>query len=214
MDNSEVVQQLTVATVPSIAERFPQFEIESDSRAGYAGFIVPAKNLIELAVNLRDVLKYDFLSSVTGVDYEPEGKLEVVYHLFRTLGGPALVLKVQVPRENPVVPSLYYVYRSAELQEREAWDLLGIRFEGHPDLRRLLTWEGFAGHPLRKDWKEPFYEEEVKPYKNRWPEGGIATYIEDSRPFKDNTQYPKNFDPDKWIPDEDDAIYKSLKSIR
>lgn len=213
MDNTDIVQPITVAVIPNLVERFPNLGLTPDTRPGYSGFIVPAENLIELVVNLRDVLKYDYLSSLTGVDYLPEEKLEVVYHLYRTLGGPALVLKVQVPRDNPVVPSLYYVYKSAELQEREAWDLMGIKFDGHPDLRRLLTWEGFAGHPLRKDWKEPFFEEDVKPYKNRWPEGE-ASYIEDRRPFKDNTQFPEGFDPEKWIPEGDESIYQSLKSVR
>lgn len=213
MDNTEVAAHVTVAEIPDIVARFPEYGIVHDTRPGYGGFIVPKERLIEVAVNLRDVLGFDYLSSVTGVDYFPENRLEVVYHLFRMLGGPALVLKVQVPRDNPEVPSLYYVYRSVEFQEREIWDLFGIKFTDHPDLRRLLTWEGFAGHPLRKDWKEPFFEEEAKPYKNRWPEGA-GSYIEDSLPYKDNTQYPAGFDPDKWVPEGAEAIYEAMKRLR
>jgi len=67
-----------------------------------------------------------------------------------------------------VLPSLVSVFPGADFQEREAWDLLGIRFDGHPDLRRILTWDEFHGHPLRKDWKEPFYEEDTKPFGSRW----------------------------------------------
>lgn len=75
--------------------------------------------------------------------------MEVVYHAYKSTGGPELVFKVQVPREKPVVPSLVSVYPGADFQEREAWDLLGIQFEGHPNLKRILMWEGFHGHPLR-----------------------------------------------------------------
>jgi len=83
---------------------------------------------------------------------------EVVYHAYKTTGGPGINFKVQVPREQAVMPSLVSMLSGCRFQEREAWDLMGIRFEGHPDLRRILTWEGFAGHPLRKDWHEPYFE--------------------------------------------------------
>jgi NADH-quinone oxidoreductase subunit C/D len=102
------------------------------------------------------------------------------------------------------------IWQGAEFQEREAWDLLGIRFEGHPDLRRILMWEGFEGHPLRKDWKEPYYEEEIKPYKSRWPEGQVER-IEDRMPLHDNVQYPAGFDPESWIPDADEILYRGFK---
>ncbi len=109
------------------------------------------KNLIEFARTIRDELGYDYLSSVTAVDYLPDDQFEVVYHAYQSTGGPGLNFKVQVPRDNPVVPSLVSVYPGADFQEREAWDLMGIRFEGHPNLKRILMWEGFEGHPLRKD---------------------------------------------------------------
>ena len=92
--------------------------------------------------------------------------MEVVYHAFKTTGGPGIVFKVQVPRQDPIeVPSLISVYPGVELQEREAWDLLGIQFTGHPDLRRILMWEGFAGHPLRKDYPKE-REQPIVPYRN------------------------------------------------
>jgi len=71
-------------------------------------------------------------------------------------------------------------------------------------------WEGFEGWPLRKDWKEPYYEEEFKPYASRWP-NGVAERSEDKNPFGDNIQYPKGFDPENWIPSGEDALYMGLK---
>ena len=104
------------------------------------------------------------------MDYLPDEKMEVVYHAYSSLGGQHC-FKVQLPRENPVVPSLVSIYPGADFQEREAWDLLGIQFEGHPNHQRILMWDGFAGHPFRKDWQEAYFEEDAKPFKNRWPEG-------------------------------------------
>jgi NADH:ubiquinone oxidoreductase subunit D len=155
---------------------------------------------------------YDFLSSVTGVDYLPDNQMEVVYHAYQSTGGPALVFKAQVPRENPAVPSLVPVYPGADFQEREAWDLYGIRFEGHPNLKRILMWEGFDGHPMRKDWREAYYEEDGKPFKSRWPEGTVFR-AEDRNPFYKNVDYPAGFDPDKWTPVGEAAVYAGMGKV-
>ena len=94
----------------------------------------------------------DYLANVTAVDYPPE-RIEVVYHLYSMARkhGP-LLLKVKLPRANPVVASVTPIWRAAELQQREVFDLYGVTFQGHPDLRRILMWDGFAGHPMRKDY--------------------------------------------------------------
>lgn len=199
-----------VATTPAdeLIARFPDY-VTKETRPGYAGCIVPPERLKETALAIRDELGYDYLSSVTGVDYLPEGKMEVVYHAFRTTGGPALIFRTQTPRENPVVPSLAPLFPGVDFQEREAFDLLGIQFEGHPDLRRILTWEGFEGYPLRKDWTEPYYEEEAKPFKKRWPEGKVER-SEDTNPYKDNIRYPSGFDPEQLTSQTEDAIYAAL----
>lgn len=194
---------------PDLAARFPG-SVTPDERPGYSGWLVEKDRLLEFAAALRDELGYDYLSSVTAVDYLPEGRMEVVYHAYKTTGGPGVVFKVQVERRDPVeVPSLVGVYPGAELQEREAWDLFGIRFTDHPDLRRILTWEGFAGHPLRKDWQEAYFEEEGKPFKSRWPEGQHAL-AESKNPFNDNVAYPPGFDPEKWVPEGEQALYGAL----
>lgn len=191
--------------------RFPEI-VQRDERQGYEGYLLQPEHLLGFALKLRDDLGYDYLSSVTGVDYLPEGKMEVVYHVRRSTGGVPLVFKVQTPRDSAVVPSLVSIYPGADFQEREAWDLFGIRFEGHPDLRRILMWEGFQGHPLRKDWREGYFEEEGKPFKSRWPEGR-AVRAEDKNPFGQNVDYPAGFDPDTFVPEPEAALYNSLEKL-
>ncbi|NWF63501.1 MAG: NADH-quinone oxidoreductase subunit D, partial [Chloroflexi bacterium] len=193
-----------------LVARFPD-SVTADTRPGFSGFIVKKENLVEVATALRDEFGFDLLSSVTGVDYLAENKMEVVYHLHRTTGGPGLVIKTQVERVDPVeVPSLIDVWAGADFQEREAWDLMGIKFAGHPDLRRILMWEGFEGHPLRKDYKEAFFEEDVKPYKSRWPEGNHS-YVEFKNPFRDNVKLPEGFSLDDYQPQTEDQLYFSLE---
>jgi NADH-quinone oxidoreductase subunit D/NADH-quinone oxidoreductase subunit C/D len=204
-------EEIRVMEPEAVVARFGE-SVRKDDRPGYSGFIVSPERLHEFAVAVRDELHYDYLSSVTGVDYLPEGKMEVAYHAYRTSGGGPLVFKAQVPRENPSVPSLVRVYPGADFQEREAWDLLGIRFDGHPDLRRILMWEGFEGHPLRKDWREAYYEEEGKPFKNRWPEGKVYR-IEDRVPYRHNVAYPSEFSIEGWTPEGETAIYAGMGKI-
>jgi NADH-quinone oxidoreductase subunit C/D len=202
-------------TTLDLAAKFPG-AVVADERPGFSGWIVEREKLIEFATFIRDELGYDLLSSVTGVDYIEENKMEVVYHAYQTTGGPALVFKTQAPRVDPVeVPSLINLYPGVDLQEREAWDLFGIKFTGHPDLRRILTWEGFGGHPMRKDWKEAFYEEDSKPFKSRWPEGN-HTFAETKNPFGDNMIFnEEGFDPEKWTPtDPEEALYAALKNYK
>jgi NADH-quinone oxidoreductase subunit D/NADH-quinone oxidoreductase subunit C/D len=191
-----------------LAARFPG-SVNADARPGYSGWIVDKEKLIEVAMTLRNEFGFDLLSSVTGVDYLPD-RMEVVYHAYKTTGGPGILFKVQVPRRDPIeVPSVTPVWPGAEFQEREIWDLFGIKFTNHPDLRRILMWEGFEGHPLRKDWHEPFHEEDFKPFKSRWPEGKFFT-AEDKNPYKDNLQFPQSFDPEKAVFDGEASLYGAL----
>ncbi|MGB7873353.1 MAG: NADH-quinone oxidoreductase subunit D [Anaerolineales bacterium] len=194
-----------------LSARFPNVVVP-DERDGYSGWIVEKEGLIEVATFLRDEMGYDLLSSVTGVDYLTEEKMEVVYQAYKTTGGPGIFFKVQIPRVDPMeVPSVYDIWLGADFQEREIWDLYGIKFTGHPDLRRILTWEGFEGHPMRKDWQEAFYEEDTKPFKSRWPDGEYVS-AEEKNPYSDNLKFPEEFDPEKWTPtDPEEALYASLK---
>lgn len=203
-------QSFTDPIYGELIAEFPQ-QVELETRSGFSGVIVDQSALVDVVTFLHEKKGYDYLANLTAVDDYPEDQLEVIYHLFRTTGGGIIELKVFTGRDEPVVPSLYSIYLGADFQEREVWDMYGIKFAGHPDLRRLLLWEGFAGHPLRKDWKEPFFEEDVKPFKSRWPEG-VADRIENINPIHDNVQYPREFDPKIFEPDADESVYKLLKS--
>ena len=203
----------TIETI-DLSVMFPG-NVTADIRQGYSGWIIKKEALVETAKIIRDQLGYDLLSSLTGVDYPEQNILEVVYHAYKTTGGSALIFKTQAERVDPVtVPSLITVWPGVELMEREAWDMFGIKFEGHPDLRRILMWEGFQGFPLRKDWKEAFYEDEVKPLKSRWPDGKHS-YAEARTPFGDNISFDAGFDPEKWTPtDPEEALYAALKKYK
>ena len=150
------------------------------------------------------------LSSATAVDYLGAGDhMEMVYHAYRTNGGGALVFKAQTERDNPEIPSLVSLWRGADFQEREAWDLYGIKFPGHPNLRRILMWEGFHGHPMRKDWREAYYEEEQKPFDNRWP-GGHVHRSEEKNVFGKNVTYPQDIDLNRLMDTSESEVYASL----
>jgi NADH-quinone oxidoreductase subunit C/D len=201
----------TITLESDLTYLFPD-TVWRDERPNFEGYLVKPEFLTTTMLKLRDDLGYDYLSSVTGVDYFPENKMEVVYHLRKSTGGSPLVLKTQVEHDNSVVPSIVSIYPGAEFQEREAWDLLGIKFEGHPDLRRILMWDGFSGHPLRKDWKESYYEEEGKPYKSRWP-SGYYKKTQEKHPIGANVDFPAGFNPESWVPEPEDALYAGLSKM-
>jgi NADH-quinone oxidoreductase subunit C len=96
----------------------------------------------------------DFCEDVAGVDYPKRNVIEVVYHLFSYNQRHGIVLKVEADRANPVVPTVEGVWKSANWMEREVYDLLGVDFAGHSDMRRLLLPDDWEGHPLRKDYEE------------------------------------------------------------
>ena len=205
---------MTVAPAPAttdlkLDQAFPG-DVLPDTRKGYSGYVVKPEKLVEVATALRDQHGYDYCSSATGVDYLEQGQCEMVYHVYNTqTGGPAVVLKAQTPRDNAVLPSLTPVWPGADFQEREAWDLYGIKFTGHPNLQRILMWEGFHGHPMRKDWKEAYYEQDGKPFDTRWP-GGQVHRSEENSPFGHNVAYPEGFTLEGWSETADKAVYDSL----
>ena len=199
----------TATTASDLVSRFPDL-VKPDERKGFEGYLVEPKNLVEVATALRDEMGYDYLSSITGVDFIAEQKMEVVYHFFKSTGGPALTLSAQVDRDKAEVPTLIHLFPSADFQERETWDLMGIKFTGHPDLRRILMWDGFEGHPLRKDYKEAFYNEDKKPFSNRWPEGKVFR-SEEKTTFGKNVVYPAGMKRiEEYDPSVENLLYSGL----
>jgi NADH-quinone oxidoreductase subunit C len=108
-------------------------------------------------------LRLDFLSDITAVDYwqKKEPRFEVVYQVASLKGGQRLRVRVPVPEEDATVDSLVPLWKGANFLEREVWDLFGIRFIDHPDLRRILLYEEFQGHPLRKDYPVNLWQPRV-----------------------------------------------------
>ncbi|MCC7020755.1 MAG: NADH-quinone oxidoreductase subunit D [Ardenticatenales bacterium] len=150
--------------------------------------VVGPSNLIDVVRALRDDHGLDYLANLTAVDWLD--RFEVVYHLCSSAGGAPIVLKTTTDRANPRVPSLFGIYPGADFQEREVYDMFGIRFAGHPNLKRILMWEGFAGWPLRKDWREAYFEQEHKPLTSRWPDGQFFFGEDKLTDWGSNTKLP------------------------
>lgn len=133
-----------------LEERLPGVSLSLEGNV----LVVAAKDLSVVCRYLKETEPFvlDYLSNLTALDYPPE-RIEVIYHLYSMTKkqGP-LTLHVKLDRVSPVVASVTPIWRGAEFQEREVFDLFGVVFEGHPDLRRILLWDGFEGHPMRKDY--------------------------------------------------------------
>ena len=139
---------LAAEVAAKIEERFPDAVVE----AGDTLVVEPAR-LADVARFLRESPEFscDYLAHVTGVDYMDY--FEVVYYLNSIEHNHGIILKTRVwERDDPVVPSVVSIWPGADFQEREVYDLVGVRFAGHPNMKRVLLWEGFPGHPLRKDY--------------------------------------------------------------
>lgn len=142
-------------TLALLRERFPEAVLDHPESLDFT-IVLDGGQLVEIARFLHE-LGYDYLCNLTAVD-RPE-YFEVVYHLYSIKDpAPPLALKVRLEdKEDPRLPSVTSVWQGANLQEREVYDLFGIVFEGHPKLERILLWEGFPGHPLRKDFVNRTY---------------------------------------------------------
>ena len=141
--------------IAQILEKFPTLRLRT-VRRNTPVLEVPPDKLVEVARWLKEEgsLAFNYLVSITAVDYWEY--FEVAYLLHSIPYGHSVELKVNVDRERPVVPSLTSIWRGADVQEREVYDLMGVEFSGHPELKRILLWDSFEGHPLRKDFdKQP-----------------------------------------------------------
>ncbi len=153
--------------------------------------MVPNDLLLQVARSLKEEGNYIYLSSLTGVDYLPEQTMEVVYHFRKLTGGEPLVLKVQTDREDAHVQSLVSLFPGADFQEREAWDLLGIRFDGHPNLKRILSMGQFRRSSPAQGLEGTLLRRGCQTLQK--PLAGRPKYqSEESRnPFGDNAAYPR-----------------------
>ena len=136
-----------------IAEKLEEKLPGSLEDSGEDYLLVKTNSLLAVAEHLKntDSLSFDYFNYVTAVDYY--SYFEVVYRLESIEHNHSIVIKTRCyDRDNPTVPSLTGLWQGANFQEREVYDLMGIKFEGHPNLKRMFLWDGFEGHPLRKDY--------------------------------------------------------------
>ena len=145
--DGEALIEAVIALEPSAAKR---------EKADRPAVRVPPEKLAALALALRDApaLAFDMLLDHTAIDWLAEGQFELVYNLYSTVHGHSLLVTTTVPRENPVAPTVSAVWLIAHWQEREVFDLMGVQYDNHPDLRRLFLEDEWQGHPLRKDYKD------------------------------------------------------------
>jgi NADH-quinone oxidoreductase subunit B/C/D len=161
----------------------------------HAALVVDPAHLLKVSRWLRDrnPIRFDYLVNLTSVHYDD--CIELVYHLDSTLN-PGKVIQIRVRTIElegmGEVPSLVEIWPGADFQEREVFDMMGVRFTGHPDLQRILMWTGYAGYPLRKDFLEPYYEGPTKVFDSRI-EDGRHFRAEEISPFGSNVKFAKDF---------------------
>ena len=153
------MRSITESELRAIEETLSQkgYYLKRRPNTSPLGWNVEAEAIAQLCTELRDHSDtfFDHLACLTGIDQGPEAcKMEVLYHLYSLVYERGLSLVVSIDRNRPQLPSVAQVWKSADWHEREAFDLLGIDFKGHPNLKRILLPEDWEGHPLRKDYQE------------------------------------------------------------
>ncbi len=146
---------MSLLALDRLADRFGDAVTSRSSTFGDDVAIVERDKIIDVLRFLRDEtdLAFNMCSTVTAVDYYGrEPRFEVVYQLYSTSRKHRVRIKCQVPEEDPSIDSSVGLYAGNNWFEREVWDMFGIKFKGHPDLRRMFMWKSFEGHPLRKDY--------------------------------------------------------------
>lgn len=138
-----------------LGERFGDAIVATHSNLGDDTAVVRREKIVEICTFLRDdpALRFDMAMDLTGVDYlGEEPRFEVVYHLYSLEKKHRVRIKARVPEDDPTIDSVIPVWVGMDWYEREAYDMYGIVFRGHPNLKRILMYESFVGHPLRKDY--------------------------------------------------------------
>ena len=141
-------------TIAALREALPESIREVTEYAGEITAFVRRENLLDTCRHLKESLGFTYLTDLAGVDRftEEAARYEVYYSLVNIAAGKRIRLKVRVDEEDPVIPSVTALFKAADWNERECYDMLGIRFDGHPDLRRMYMPEDFEYHPLRKEF--------------------------------------------------------------
>jgi len=161
------------AQVRELAAAVADAVIEAVEFAGQVTVTVGRERIAEIGRACKEKLGYAFLVDLTAVDWQdrPEGRFDVVYWMHRHADSVRLRLKVRVGADTEV-PSVTGVWKVADWMEREVFDMFGVYFAGHPNLERILTWEGFNGHPLRKDFPLEGIDTGAAVYPDVFPPGG------------------------------------------
>jgi NADH-quinone oxidoreductase subunit C len=162
-----------------VSSHFPELAIDADTKNVQPTLIIPVESVAAVCgfLHTHENLYFDYLACITAIDNGPgPATMEVIYNLTSIPYGVDLALKTIFPRSSPgaplpIVPSVSHIWRTADWHEREAFDLMGIHFEGHPDLRRILLPEDWEGHPLRKDYD---VQERYHGIYVRYEDGGTA----------------------------------------
>ena len=148
---------MSKADLDKLVAQFPSAIVSTHSKCGDDTAVIRSETLLDVMRWLKSSLGYDFLVDLTAVDFlGRDPRFEVVYHLRSMQSGSRLRVKAQLAcveeGPNPTIASVVSIWPAANWPEREVWDMFGIKFAGHPDLRRVLMYEEFVGHPLRKDY--------------------------------------------------------------
>ncbi len=157
--------------VQSLSAGVPGSVVSAKEYARQVTVVVPPEKVADVARHLKDKEDFRYCVDVTAVDWKKrEPRFDVVYHFYSFSKNDRIRVKCAVA-DGQEVPSIAGVFLAADWSERETYDMFGIRFAGHPDLRRILTWEGFNGHPLRKDFPLEGIDTGAAIYPEEWPEG-------------------------------------------
>ena len=158
--------------VESLRAALPDTVVSAKSFAGQITVVVQKDSVARVARHLKDAEDFKYCVDVTAVDWrDRQPRFDVVYHFYSFSKNDRIRVKLGCG-EGEEVPSIATTFLAANWSEREVWDLFGIRFAGHPDLRRIVTWDGFNGHPLRKDFPIEGIDTGAAIYPEEWPAGG------------------------------------------
>lgn len=158
--------------VESLRSGVPGSVVSAKEFARQVTVVVAREKVAAVARHLKDAEDFRYCVDVTAVDWrDRQPRFDVVYHFYSFSKNDRIRVKCGVG-DGEEVPSIADVFLAANWSERETWDMFGIRFAGHPDLRRILTWDGFHGYPLRKDFPVEGIDTGAAVYPEEWPEGG------------------------------------------